>query len=67
MNCRNLGVLKETLIKELLGHEQIETAMKYLDITVEDEVRALATTEGENSKNISKKWKFEINTHKIMF
>lgn len=44
-------------IKELLGHEQIETTMKYLDITIEDEVRALATLEGENNSNISKKWK----------
>lgn len=44
-------------IKELLGHEQIETTMKYLDITIEDEVRALATLEGENNGNISKKWK----------
>ncbi|MEG1470732.1 MAG: tyrosine-type recombinase/integrase [Anaerovoracaceae bacterium] len=44
-------------IKELLGHEQIETTMKYLDITIEDEVRALATIEGENNTNISKKWK----------
>ena len=41
----------------LLGHEQLETTMKYLDITTEDKIKALATLENENEKSTSKKWK----------
>ena len=44
-------------ISFLLGHSQIQTTMAYLDITTEQEAKALATLEDENSKNISKKWK----------
>jgi hypothetical protein len=31
--------------------------MKYLDITTEDKVNALATLENEKEKSASKKWK----------
>lgn len=41
----------------LLGHEHLETTMKYLDITTEDKVKALATLENETEKTVSKKWK----------
>ncbi len=44
-------------ISFLLGHEQLETTMVYLDITTEQEVKALSTLEDENEKKISKKWK----------
>lgn len=44
-------------ISFLLGHEQLETTMVYLDITTEQEAKALATLEDENEKKISKKWK----------
>ena len=44
-------------ISFLLGHEQLETTMVYLDVTTEQEMKALATLEDENNKNIPKKWK----------
>lgn len=44
-------------ISFLLGHENVETTMKYLDITTEDKVQALATLENEEEHNIPKKWK----------
>ena len=44
-------------ISFLLGHEQLETTMIYLDITTEDERKALATLEYEKDKKISPKWK----------
>lgn len=44
-------------ISFLLGHEQLQTTMIYLDITADDEVRALATLEDENDKKVSPKWK----------
>jgi len=44
-------------ISFLLGHEQLNTTMIYLDITTEEEARALATLEDENDKAVSKKWK----------
>ena len=44
-------------ISFLLGHEQLQTTMVYLDITIEQEVNALATLEDENDKKVSKKWK----------
>jgi len=44
-------------ISFLLGHEQLETTMKYIDITTEQEANALATLEDENSKLMPKKWK----------
>lgn len=44
-------------ISFLLGHEQIQTTMVYLDITTEDEAKALATLEGDNDSKTEKKWK----------
>jgi site-specific recombinase XerD len=44
-------------ISFLLGHEQLQTTMIYLDITIEQELKALATLEDDNDKKVSKKWK----------
>ena len=44
-------------ISFLLGHEQLETTMKYLDITTEQKVEALSTLEDEKSKATPKKWR----------
>ena len=44
-------------ISFLLGHEQLQTSMVYLDITTEQGARALATLEDENDNRVSKKWK----------
>lgn len=44
-------------ISFLLGHEQLNTTMIYLDITTEEETKALATLEDENEKAVPKKWK----------
>lgn len=44
-------------ISFLLGHEQIQTTMVYLDITTEEETKALATLEGDNDPKTEKKWK----------
>ena len=44
-------------ISFLLGHEQLQTTMIYMDITLEQELKALATLEDENEKEVSKKWK----------
>ena len=44
-------------ISFLLGHEQLKTTMVYLDVTTDEEAKALATLEDESDKNISKKWK----------
>lgn len=44
-------------ISFLLGHENLTTTMKYLDITLEDEAKALATLEDEKSKKTAPKWK----------
>lgn len=41
----------------LLGHSNLETTMKYLDITTEDKIKALSTLENEAEKKVSKKWK----------
>ncbi|MGI6064848.1 tyrosine-type recombinase/integrase [Blautia sp.] len=46
----------------LLGHEQLETTMRYLDITTEDKIKALATLEDETQKTIPKKWKNKSGT-----
>ncbi|MDY6419342.1 MAG: tyrosine-type recombinase/integrase [Succinivibrio dextrinosolvens] len=46
-------------ISKMLGHEQVETTMRYLDFTAEDKAKALAVlktqTEEDNTKN-EKKW-----------
>ena len=44
-------------ISFLLGHEQLQTSMVYLDITTEQEAKALATLEDENDNKVPKKWK----------
>jgi site-specific recombinase XerD len=44
-------------ISFLLGHEQLDTTMMYLDITTEQEAKALATLVDEEDKSIPKKWK----------
>ncbi|MDF2943120.1 MAG: integrase family protein [Herbinix sp.] len=44
-------------ISFLLGHEQLQTTMVYLDITTEDSAKALATLENENDKKVTPKWK----------
>lgn len=44
-------------ISFLLGHEQLQTTMVYMDITLEQELKALATLEDEDDKKVSKKWK----------
>ena len=44
-------------ISFLLGHEQLQTTMVYLDITTEQEAKALATLEDENDKSEPKKWR----------
>ena len=44
-------------ISFLLGHEQLQTTMIYLDITTEEKAKALATLEDENDKKVSAKWK----------
>jgi len=44
-------------ISFLLGHEQLETTMVYLDISTEEEAKALATLESESEKQTAKKWK----------
>lgn len=44
-------------ISFLLGHANLHTTMTYLDITTEQESKALATLEDENLKNTPKRWK----------
>ena len=44
-------------ISYLLGHENIQTTMVYLDITTEQEEKALETLEDENQRIVGKKWK----------
>jgi len=44
-------------ISFLLGHEQLRTTMVYITITIDQELKALATLEDENDKKVSKKWK----------
>ena len=44
-------------IKFLLGHESVETTMRYLDITTEDKARALATLSSEEDLSVAKRWK----------
>ncbi len=41
----------------LLGHENLETTMKYLDVSIGSKTEALATIETETDRNESKKWK----------
>lgn len=48
-------------ISFLLGHEQLQTTMVYMDITLEQEIKALATLEDENENSVNKKWKDSKN------
>lgn len=50
-------------ISFLLGHENLETTMKYLDITTEQKARALATIEGEIEQKATKRWKAKTPSH----
>ena len=43
-------------ISVLLGHEQLATTMRYLDISTEDQMKALATLEDENDTKVNAKW-----------
>ncbi len=49
-------------ISYLLGHANVQTTMRYLDVTMEQESKALATLEDENEKNLPKKWKGKENS-----
>ncbi|WP_300910226.1 tyrosine-type recombinase/integrase [Muribaculum intestinale] len=49
-------------ISHLLGHESIQTTMVYLDVTTEQESKALETLENESQRKIAKKWKSVDNT-----
>lgn len=44
-------------ISLLLGHEQLQTTMIYLDVTIEQKSLALGSLEDGYGKNIPKKWK----------
>ena len=44
-------------ISLLLGHVDVKTTMVYLDITTEQEEKALATLESEQDRKMPKKWK----------
>ena len=44
-------------ISFLLGHENIQTTMIYMDITTEQVAEALATLEDEKDRTLSPKWK----------
>ena len=44
-------------ISLLMGHAHIQTTMGYMDITTEQESKALATLEDENEAKLSKNWK----------
>ena len=44
-------------ISVLLGHEQLATTMRYLDISTADQIKAMATLEDENNSKVSAKWK----------
>ena len=39
------------------GHEQLATTMRYLDISTDDQIKALATLEDENDSKVSARWK----------
>ena len=44
-------------ISLLLGHEQLQTTMIYLDVTLEQKALALGTLENEHDRALQKKWK----------
>jgi site-specific recombinase XerD len=51
-------------ISFLLGHVQLQTTMIYLDVSKEQELKALATLETEKDKRVSPKWKEPFGTLK---
>lgn len=44
-------------ISFLLGHEQLQTTMIYMDISLEEKAKALTTMEDENDQKVTPKWK----------
>ena len=44
-------------ISFLLGHAQLQTTMIYLDITTDQDAKAMATLESESDKKVSAKWR----------
>ncbi len=48
-------------ISYLLGHSSLNTTMKYVDITTDQEIKALETLEGEGSSKINRSWKGRID------
>ncbi len=44
-------------ISFLLGHEQVQTTMMYLDVTTDQVAKALVTLEEENDRKVPQKWK----------
>jgi len=49
-------------ISFLLGHAHLETTMVYLDITMEEQTKALATLESEDEGAASKRWRHTDNS-----
>jgi len=49
-------------ISLLLGHEQLETTMVYLDVTIDQKSMALSSLEDGYGENIPKKWKRSHNS-----
>ena len=49
-------------ISFLMGHANLNTTMVYLDVTTEQELKALATLEDEDKRGITKKWKTKSNS-----
>ena len=49
-------------VQHLLGHEQLSTTMRYLDVTGPQEVEALETLAGDAGPKASKKWRREDGT-----
>ncbi len=49
-------------ISFLLGHATVHTTMQYLDVTTEQESKALATLEDEKERRMPKKWKGKENS-----
>lgn len=53
-------------ISYLLGHEQLETTMKYLDVSIEDLKKAQATLDDEDTTKVSRKWKTNKRSLKLL-
>lgn len=49
-------------ISFLLGHSNVNTTMMYLDITTEDQIKAIQTIEDESDTSQVKKWKTDAGT-----